>query len=92
MAGFWELPAPDDVPGWCPGTILGSFRHTITHHLYTVTVLTGKLPVAPPGFQWRSTRALAQLPLTTIARKALRLMRALAKPDRVTANMGASVG
>jgi len=92
MAGFWELPAPEDVPGWCASTTLGSFRHTITHHYYTVNVLTGNLPVAPRGFQWRSTRALAQIPLTTIARKALRLIGVTARSDRDAEHVAASVG
>jgi A/G-specific adenine glycosylase len=92
MAGFWELPAPEDLPGWHADKTLGSFRHTITHHHYTITVLTGNLPTPPRGFHWRSTRALARIPLTTIARKALRLMAEPAKSDRAAANMGASVG
>jgi len=92
MAGFWELPAPEDLPGWHADKTLGSFRHTITHHQYTITVLTGKLPAAPRGFHWRNTRALARIPLTTIARKALKLMAVPAKSDRAAANVGASVG
>ena len=89
MAGFWELPAPEDVPGWRPGTTLGSFRHTITHHHYTITVLTGNLPEAPRSFQWRSMRTLTRIPLSTIARKALRLLGASAKSGRAAGNMGA---
>jgi len=79
MAGFWELPAPEDLPGWRDGETLGTFRHTITHHLYTITVQTGSLPRAPQGFAWRSTRALKSIPLTTIARKALKF---LAEPSK----------
>ena len=73
MAGFWELPAPEDLPGWHPGETLGSFRHTITHHDYTITVLTGRIPAAPKGFRWRRARMLTQIPLTTVTRKALQL-------------------
>ncbi len=76
MAGFWELPAPEDLPGWRPVTTLGTFRHTITHHHYTITVLTGNIPSAPRGFHWRRMHLLARIPLATIASKALRLMSA----------------
>ncbi len=73
MAGFWELPEPEDLPGWHPSEVLGSFRHTITHHDYIITVLTGKIPAAPKGFRWRCARMLTRIPLTTVARKALQL-------------------
>ena len=73
MAGFWELPAPDDLPSWQPRETLGSFRHAITHHHYTVTVLKGTVTRVPPGFRWR--RDLHdRIPLTTVTRKALRLI------------------
>jgi A/G-specific adenine glycosylase len=81
MAGFWELPAPEDLPGWRPAETLGSFRHTITHHRYTITVLTGKVLAAPKGFRWRRTRLLTRIPLTTVARKALRLVTANTEPS-----------
>jgi len=73
MAGFWELPAPDDLPSWHESETLGSFRHTITHHNYTVTVLSGTISRVPPGFRWRRN-GLDRIPLTTVARKALRLI------------------
>lgn len=74
MAGFWELPAPEDLPGWQASKTLGSFRHTITHHDYTITVETGDLALSPQGFEWHSMRGLERIPLTTIARKALSLL------------------
>jgi len=74
MAGFWEFPAPEDLPGWREREILGAFRHTITHHHYTITVLTGRVSRAPAGLQWRSREALEAIPLTTISKKALRLL------------------
>ena len=73
MAGFWELPAPDDLPSWHPRETLGSFRHTITHHHYAVTVLKGTVTRVPPGFRWRRD-LLDRIPLTTVTRKALRLI------------------
>ena len=76
MAGFWDLPAPEDLPGSRTGAHLGEFRHTITHHHYTFTVLaatpsTG--PAARPHFRWFDPAALAGIPLSTTARKALKL-------------------
>jgi A/G-specific adenine glycosylase len=73
MPGFWELPAPEDLPGWRAGKTAGTFRHTITHHLYTITVLSGKISRVPAGFRWRRRNLLTAIPLTTISRKALRL-------------------
>jgi A/G-specific adenine glycosylase len=73
MAGFWELPAPDDLPSWRPRETLGSFRHTITHHYYTVTVFRGTVSRVPPGFRWRRNE-FDRIPLTTVARKAIRLI------------------
>ena len=74
MSGFWELPAPQHLPGWRGGKKLGSFRHTITHHRYTITVLTGRVAATPPGFRWQVINRLAASPITTITRKALKLM------------------
>ena len=73
MAGFWELPAPEDLPSWQALDTVGSFRHTITQHHYTVTVLSGTVLRIPPGFRWRRA-SLDRIPLTTVARKALRLI------------------
>jgi A/G-specific adenine glycosylase len=73
MAGFWELPAPNDLPSWHALETLGSFRHTITRHHYTVTVRSGTVLRIPPGFRWRRT-GLDRIPLTTVTKKALRLI------------------
>ncbi len=73
MPGFWELPAPEDLAGWREAGSLGSFRHSITHHQYTVTVFHGKITRASAGFEWRRRDALDAMPLTTISKKALRL-------------------
>ena len=73
MPGFWELPAPEDLPGWRAARTAGTFRHTITHHLYTITVFSGKISRVPAGFRWRRWNLLTTIPLTTISRKALRL-------------------
>ena len=76
MAGFWELPAPDDLPGARVSASLGAVRHTITHHRYSIDVRTGAVPrgfVCPDDFQWVTLDERESLPLRTITRKALRL-------------------
>ena len=74
MAGFWDLPAPEDLPGAHVLEQLGRFRHTITHHHYTLTVCAARLPAgAGPGFGWFAPDRLAAIPLSTTARKGLKI-------------------
>jgi A/G-specific adenine glycosylase len=76
LASFWELPAPEQLPELRGVRERGTFRHTITHHHYRVTVLTGSLPpkarVTRP-LEWIAPAALPALAVSTTARKALRL-------------------
>jgi A/G-specific adenine glycosylase len=76
LAGFWELPSIEQLPELTAMREVGSFRHTITHHHYLVTVRAGELGprtrVAGP-LRWVSSADLSRLPLSTTARKALRL-------------------
>ena len=92
MARFWELPGPEDLPGWHDGDILGSFRHTITHHYYSIAVYSGKLPVAPQGFEWRSLGALEKIALTTIARKALKFLAEPCKTKSIRRRLALTAG
>jgi len=50
----------------------GTIRHTITHHHYTIEVI-GAAAAAPKldSFRWFDPAALARIPLSTTARKAL---------------------
>jgi A/G-specific adenine glycosylase len=73
MAGFWELPQAGDLRSAERGESLGTFRHTITRHDYTVAVWRAMPVKAPKGFRWFSMKELASLPLATMARKALEL-------------------
>jgi len=74
MAGFWDLPTPEDLPGARPGATLGTFRHTITHHHYTFTVKEAKAnPRAGAAMGWFQADECLQIPLSTTARKGLRL-------------------
>lgn len=73
MAGFWELPAIEQVPELKNVRVLGTFRHTITHHHYRVTVQVGAIGRAPRGLRWVPLAGLQALAISTTARKALRL-------------------
>ncbi len=74
MAGFWDLPAPEDLPDARLGARIGEIRHTITHHHYTLEVrrATATLPDRD-GFRWFTVAQLAEVPFSTSARKALQL-------------------
>jgi A/G-specific adenine glycosylase len=76
MAGFWDLPSPQDLPHARIKAPIGDFRHTITHHHYTFTVLGASLPQSNPvrgNLGWCSPAQLSEIPLSTTARKALRM-------------------
>jgi len=76
VAGFWNLPAPEDLPSARVGPRLGEFRHSITHHRYILTVHDARLASVPrsPDFRWFTSADLAAVPLSTTARKALKLV------------------
>lgn len=76
MAGFWDLPAVEDLPQARIGASIAEFRHTITHHHYTLTLLsasTARPAMGPSIFRWFSPSQLVEIPLSTTARKGLRL-------------------
>jgi A/G-specific adenine glycosylase len=74
MADFWDLPSPADLPSARPGALLGEFRHTITHHHYRIAVQAATLSGSPPSGQaWFHADQFAGIPLSTTARKALKL-------------------
>ncbi len=71
MPGFWELPERGDLPEVVEQEEAGRFRHTITHHNYSYAVIPASLRSKPKGYRWATAEELAQLPLTTITKKAL---------------------
>ena len=84
MAGFWDLPEPAHLPGARRGVTIGQFRHTITHHHYTFTVKAAGAPKRLPAgsvFRWLEPCEASRIPLSTTARKALRLAGLLGAPD-----------
>ena len=77
MAGFWELPAPDQLPPGATLRIAGTFRHTIMHRQYQVTVHIGELAAGSrltKPLRWGRLAEVPNLPVSTIARKALRML------------------
>jgi A/G-specific adenine glycosylase len=73
LAGFWELPSPEQLPDLQRPRTIGTFRHTITHHQYRITVRAGTVTRARRPLQWIAIGDLRSMPLSTTARKALRL-------------------
>jgi len=73
MAGFWELPGSADLPAAQIGEWLGEFRHTITHYHYTFTVQSASVAKITTGYRWFTQKRLSEIPLSTTARKALKL-------------------
>jgi A/G-specific adenine glycosylase len=74
MAGFWDLPAPEELPSAKIGERIGEIRHTITHHRYTLEVRSATSTRPRDGsFAWFAIEQLAEIPFSTTARKALHL-------------------
>lgn len=76
MPGFWELPQADDQHNSLAqlrlGEALGTFAHGITVRSFRGTVVRATLEGEKPSeWRWISPARRAQLPLTTITRKAL---------------------
>jgi A/G-specific adenine glycosylase len=75
LSGFWELPEPHQLPKAKPGVALHRFKHSITNHIYqfeVFSVAAGRWS-PPEGELWRwvPVAGLAEIPLSTTARKAL---------------------
>jgi len=72
LAGFWELPEPEMLPGFRSRKLLGEFKHGIVNHSYRVQVEAGewKKKVVPP-LVWVEKEEAVRLPLSTMTRKSL---------------------
>ncbi len=90
MPGFWELPmAEGDISAVrasarlhaAEAEELGSFAHAITNTQYTVRVYLAACSGAPARDErWFAASELGELPLSTIARKAMQLARQAGVP------------
>jgi A/G-specific adenine glycosylase len=75
VAGFWDLPEP--FRGARIGSTVGEFTHTITHRHYRFTVREATARQRPKTSRWHTAKRLAEIPLGTTAKKALKLYAAL---------------
>jgi A/G-specific adenine glycosylase len=82
LAGFWELPEREQVPGATVYGAAGQFRHTIVHTTYTVQVYRAFAHRRPSGFQWLAKSALKTFPLSTTTKKALAILQDSKSADR----------
>jgi A/G-specific adenine glycosylase len=71
LAGFWELPEPEQLPGARLGARIAQFRHTIVNTNYVFHVHRASTGRIPKGFHWLPENKLNELPLSTAAKKAL---------------------
>ena len=77
VKGFWDLPEHVDHSASVRiGATLGDFRHTITYRHYRFTVKEALMGAAPEGSRWHTEKELSRIPLSTTARKALRIYNA----------------
>ncbi len=74
MPGFWELPEATQLPGVESGRKLGAFRHGITFHNYRFEVFEASAPVEIGPCEWVALGRLAGLPMSTILKKAKRVV------------------
>jgi A/G-specific adenine glycosylase len=70
LPGFMELPERRLFPRLSP-VKQGEFRHQIVNDRFRVTVWKARPPAKLPPGEWRETSRLHEIPLTTIAKKAL---------------------
>jgi len=84
LAGFWELPEPEQLPAARIQGKIGAFRHTIVNTNYHVIVHRAAVANIPGKFYWIDTKCLQELPLSTTAKKALAHLKGqVAKAARV---------
>jgi A/G-specific adenine glycosylase len=79
MPGFWELPEEGQLLGTKPVASFGKFRHWITFHKYCFEIKAALPPADLGECHWVSFERLANLPLSTVTRKAQRLVSAAAR-------------
>jgi A/G-specific adenine glycosylase len=74
MPGFWELPEREQLPGMEAGHKIGSFHHGITFHKYRFDVQEASAPTVIGSCEWIRLAELADLPVSTILKKAKRVV------------------
>lgn len=71
LAGFWELPEPDQLADAQVGRTVGRFTHTIVNTRFQMEVVQGSIKVVPQGFSFLSKMLFDEVPLSTTAKKGL---------------------
>ena len=74
MPGFWELPEPEHIPQAQVGTMLGHFQHGITIHNYRFELHLASVQEPPEVCCWISLGELSELPVSTVLKKARKLV------------------
>jgi len=74
LAGFWELPGPEELPTAKIGARIAAFQHTIVNTNYRFEVSRASIGRAPNGFRWLAAKRLNEIPLSTTAKKALQCL------------------
>ncbi len=74
VSGFWELP--EVFSGVRLGPKLGAFRHAITNSQYYFEVREARIEIRPRECRWWDETKLAEIPLSTPTKKALRHLHA----------------
>ena len=69
LAGFWELPEKSGAAK-CKSQPICEFRHRIVNDIFEVTVWESAISKVKQG-RWVELTQIAQIPLTTITKKAL---------------------
>jgi A/G-specific adenine glycosylase len=79
LAGFWELPEQEQLPAAKIVGDLGNFRHTIVNTTYLVEIWRATARSMPAEFRWIEKSKLADLPISTTAKKAFAVSNASLK-------------
>jgi A/G-specific adenine glycosylase len=74
MPGFWELPERSELPAAAVGESFGSFRHGITFRNYRFEVRQAQAQGELGMCRWVQIEALTGLPLSTVLKKATRVV------------------
>lgn len=74
VKGFWELPDGDAVPGAEWQQRAGHFSHAIMNTVYRFDVVRASTFLMPEGYQWVALGRHGGSPLSTVTRKAMRLV------------------
>lgn len=86
MPGFWELPESAQLPTAEPGPVLGSFRHGITVHSYTFSIVRCPPPTDIGPCHWFHLSSGQTCPVSTVFRKAIKTLQKSRKQVWVAAS------